>query len=117
MNKVLARFTPKRGMQIGIFICLVMFAVAAAFTLLTVPPEQMVGDFSFSRISLWLVVVLCPVYAVDTLARIIRRTPTVVATEAGLVFRSLASFTEPIPWDEIEAIGATVMGKKLYLAI
>jgi hypothetical protein len=117
VSRVLARFTPKRGMQIGIFLCLVMFTLAAAATLLVVPPERMAGDSWFGRVSLWLVVVLCPIYAADTLARIVRRTPTVVATEAGLVFRSLAGFTQPIPWSEIEAIGATVMGKKLYLAI
>lgn len=116
MTRVLARFTPKRAMQIGIFLCLVMFTLAAAVTLLSVPPEQM-ADSGFGRVSLWVVVVLCPIYAVDTLARIIRRTPTVVATEAGLVFRSLAGFSEPIPWGEIEAIGAATMGKKLYLAI
>jgi hypothetical protein len=117
VTRVLARFTPKRGIQIAILICLIMFAVAAAFVLLTVSPEQMAGDSGLGRISLWLVVVFCPVYAVDTAARIIRRTPTVVATEEGLVFRSLAGFTEPIPWGEIEVIGPAVMGKKLYLAI
>jgi hypothetical protein len=104
-------------MLIGIFLCLVMFTAAAAITLLTVPPDQMAGQSWFGRLSLWLVLVFCPVYAADTLARLIRRTPTVVATEDGLVFRSLAGFSEPIPWDEIEAIGPAVTGKKLYLAI
>lgn len=117
MTRILARFTPKRAMLIGIFVCLVLFAGAAAVTLLTVPAETLAKGSWFAHLSLWLVLVFCPVSAVDTLARIIRRTPTVVATEQGLVFRSLAGFSAPIPWDEIEAIGPAVTGKKLYLAI
>jgi hypothetical protein len=89
--------------------------VAAAGTLLTVTPEELSQGPAFARQALWAVLVLCPVFAVDMAARIIRRTPNLVATEDGLVFRSILGFSPPIPWSEIAHIGPVVMGKKLYL--
>ncbi|MFQ5565306.1 MAG: hypothetical protein ACE5EU_02985 [Paracoccaceae bacterium] len=114
---VLARFTPHRGILAGMFLCLVMFTVAAAGTLLTVEPEDLQHGPPFGRQALWVVLVACPVFAADTLARLIRRTPNLVATEEGLVLRSILGFTPPIPWSRIAAIGPVVIGKKLYLGI
>ena len=61
--------------------------------------------------------VACPVFAADMLARVIRRTPNLVAPGEGLVLRSILGFTPPIPWNRIAAIGPVVIGKKAYLGI
>ena len=55
--------------------------------------------------------------AADMLARIIRRTPTVVAIDDGLVLRSALGFSAPIPWPEISGFRSMIMGKKPYLAV
>ncbi len=99
------------------FFGLVMFTVAAAGALLTASPEDLRQGPAFGRQALWVVLVLCPVFAVDLAVRIIRRTPALVATGEGLVFRSILGFSPPIPWREISYIGPVVMGKKLYLGI
>lgn len=117
MSEVLARFGPKRGTQIVTLLGLVLFTVAAAYVLVTVEPEALAQASTFMRLALWAVLVGCPVFAADTLARILRRTPTVVATVEGLVFRSIAGFSAPIPWGEIGAFRAVIMGKKPWLAI
>jgi len=116
-NRILARFTPRRGLLAGMFLCLVMFTVGAAGALLTADPEELSKGPAFARQALWVVLVLCPVFAADMAARIIRRTPNLVATGEGLVFRSILGFSPPIPWSEIANIGPVVMGKKLYLGI
>jgi hypothetical protein len=99
------------------FLGLVMFTAAAAHILLTIEPEEFRAGYGFGRIALWLALVLCPVLAVDTLARIIRRTPNVVATDQGLAFRSILGFSDPIPWPEIGGFRAVIMGKRPYLAV
>lgn len=115
--RILARFTPHRGLLTGMCLFLLLFAVAAALALVAFDADALPGNPLIARAVLWLVVVLCPVYAADMLARIIRRTPTLVATEEGLVMRSIAGFTAPIPWDEIAAIAPVEMSRKLHLAI
>lgn len=115
MTAILARFTPGRGKLVVTFLGLVMFTVAAAYVLVSI--DAGAAGMSFARIALWAALVLCPVLAADTLARIVRRTPTIVATEEGLVFRSLLGFSAPIPWAEIGGFRAVIMGKRPHLAI
>ncbi len=114
---VLARFTPNRGILLGMFLGLVMFTVAAAGTLLTVDPEELRQGPPFGRQALWVALVACPVFAADMLARLIRRTPNLVATKEGLVLRSILGFTPPIPWHRIAGFSPVVIGKKAFLGI
>jgi hypothetical protein len=99
------------------FLGLVMFTVAAAGTLLTVDAEALRQGPAFGRQALWVVLVACPVFAADMLARLVRRTPNLVATEEGLVLRSILGFTPPIPWRRIAAFSPVVIGKKAFLGI
>jgi hypothetical protein len=117
VSEVLASFGPGRGKLAVIFLGLVLFTVAAAYVLLTIDPSDLAQASSFMRLALWAVLVLCPVFAADTLARLVRRTPTVVATGEGLVFRSIIGFSAPIPWCEIGAFRPVIIGKKPWLAI
>ena len=115
--KVLARFTPNRGLLLGMFLGMVMFTVAAAGTVLTIDPEALRQGPPFGRQALWLVLLACPVFAADMLARLVRRTPNLVATEEGLVLRSILGFTPLIPWNRIAAFSPVVIGKKAFLGI
>ena len=115
--EVLARFTPNPGLLLGMFLGMAMFTVAAAGTLLTVDAEALRQGPAFGRQALWLVLVACPVFGADMLARLIRRTPNLVATEEGVVLRSILGFTPPIPWPRISAITPVVIGKKAFLGI
>ncbi len=117
MTEVLARFVPSRGILLGMFLGLVMFTVAAAGTLLTVDAEALSQGPAFGRQALWVVLVACPVFAADMLARLVRRTPNLVATEEGVVLRSILGFTPPIPWRLIAAFSPVVIGKKAFLGI
>jgi len=96
---------------------MVLFTVAAAGTLLTIDPEELRQGPAFGRQALWIALVLCPVFGADMLARLIRRTPSLVATEEGLVLRSILGFTPPIPWHRIAAFSPVVIGKKAFLGI
>ena len=96
---------------------LVLFALAAVAALLSADPAQLGEGLSVARIGLWLVVVLCPVFAVDAVMRLFRRSPTLVATEEGVALRSILGYTEPIPWGDIQAFVPEVISKKLWLAI
>jgi len=115
MSVMLARFTPGRGKLLVTFLGLVMFTIAAAWVLLSL--DAGAEGATYARLVLWAALVLCPVFAVDTLVRLIRHTPTIVATEQGLVFRSILGFSAPIPWAEIGGFRAVIMGKKPWLAI
>jgi len=117
VSEVLASFVPERGTQVVMFLGLVLFTAAAAFVWLTVDPMVLAQASTFIRLALRVVLVLCPVFAVDTLVRLVRRTPTVVATPEGLAFRSILGFSVPIPWCEIGAFRPVIMGKKPWLAI
>ena len=116
-NIVLARFVPERGKLVITFLGLLMFMVAAIYMMIAIGPEELRNGSGFGRLALWAALVLCPVFAADTLARIVRRTPSVVATGEGLVFRSVLGFSAPIPWPEIAGFRPVIMGKKPYLAI
>lgn len=96
---------------------LVLFAVAAVTALLTADPATLGEGLTVPRVSLWLVVVLCPVFAVDAVIRMVRRTPSMVATEEGVLLRSIMGYTDPIQWHEIKAFVPEVISKKLWLAI
>jgi len=115
--RILASFVPSRPKMVIYLLGLVMFTAAAAHVLLTIGPDEFRAGYGFGRIALWLALVLCPVLAVDTLARILRRTPNVVATERGLAFRSILGFSDPIPWPEISGFRAVIMGKRPHLAV
>jgi hypothetical protein len=117
VSDVLARFVPHRGKLVVTFIGLVMFFAAAVYAMLAIGPEELRNGSGIGRLALWAALVGCPVFAADVLARILRRTPNVVATGEGLVFRSIAGFSEPIPWREISGFRSVIMGKKPYLAI
>jgi hypothetical protein len=117
VSEVLAGFVPERGKLVVTFLGLVMFTAAAAFVLLATDPDELAQASVFGQAALWAALVLCPVFAVDALARLVRRTPTVVATSEGLVFRSVLGFSQPIPWSEIGAFRPVIMGKKPWLAI
>jgi hypothetical protein len=113
---VLARFGPPRWILAISFLGLILFTLTAIAALLRLEaPMDEMGVIR--RVALWAAIVFCPAYAVDTAIRFMRHTPTLVATEAGLVFRTILGFTPPIPWAEVEAIAPVVTGKKLYLAI
>ncbi len=117
-NAVLARFVPHRGKLVVTFLGLVMFMAAAVYVVIAIGgPEKLRSEVGLWRLVLWAALIGCPVFAADTLARIVRRVPTVVATGEGLVLRSVLGFCAPIPWAEIGAFCAVVMGKKPYLAI
>jgi hypothetical protein len=117
VSEVLARFAPRRAILVVTFLGLLLFTAAAAFVLLSLDPADLEQASTFGRVALWAVLAGCPVFAADALARIVRRTPTVVATAEGLVLRSVLGFSAPIPWGEIGAIRAVIMGKKPWLAI
>ena len=112
-GEVLDCFTPQRGKLVVMFLGLLMFTAFAAWLLLAAEP----GDLGYIRYVIWAVLVLCPVYAVDMGVRILRRTPTIVATGEGLVLRTILGFARPIPWAEIGEFRAVIMGKKPWLAI
>ncbi len=114
---ILARFVPHRGKLAVMFLGMVMFTVAAAGVLLTIDPEALRQGPILIRLALWGTLVLCPVFGADLLARLVRRTPTVVATEEGLILRSTLGFTPPIPWRRIAAFRPVVIGRKPYLGI
>ncbi len=116
-NRILARFVPQRVNLVVTFLGLVMFMAAAVYVMIEIGPEQLRHEVGLWRLALWAVLVGCPAYAADTLARLVRRTPNVVATGKGLVFRSVLGFSAPIPWREIGAFRPAIMGKKPYLAI
>jgi hypothetical protein len=116
-NDVLARFVPDRGKLVVIFLGLVMFMAAAVYAMIAIGPQQLRAEVGLWRLALWAVLIGCPIFAADTLARIIQRTPTVVATGEGMVFRSVLGFSAPIPWREISGFRPVIMGKKPYLAI
>ncbi len=116
-NGVLARFVPHRGKLVATFLGLVMFMAAAVYVMIDIGPEALRDGSGLGRLVLWAALLGCPVFAADALARIVRRTPTVVAVEEGLVLRSVLGFSEPIPWREIGAFRPVIMGKKPYLAI
>ena len=116
-SKMLARFVPYRSKLVVMFLGMVMFTVAAAGVLLTIDPEALSQAPTLIRLGLWGSLVLCPVFGADMLARLVRRTPTGVATEEGLVLRSTLGFTTPIPWREITAFRPVTIGRKPYLGI
>ena len=113
MSAILASFTPSRAKMVVMFLGQIMFTVFAAYLLLAAEP----GSLGFFRYAIWAALVLCPVYAVDLLLRILRRTPTIVATDQGLVFRTILGFSAPIPWAQIGEFRSVIMGKKPWLAI
>jgi hypothetical protein len=115
--RILARFVPNRIMLAVMFIGMVMFTVTAGGVLLSVDPEELRQGPTFIRLALWGALVLCPVFGADMAVRLVRRTPTVVATEEGLVLRSTLGFTPPIPWREITAFRPVTLGRKPYLGI
>ena len=115
--RIMARLVPNRSMLTVMFLGMVMFTAAAAGALLTVDAEQLRQGSTFIRLSLWGALVACPVFGADMLARLVRRTPTVVATEEGLVLRSTLGFTPPIPWRRIAAFRPVIISKKPYLGI
>ena len=115
--KILARFVPNRIMLVVMFLGMVMFTVTAGGLLLSVDPEELRQGPTFIRLALWGALVLCPVFGADMLVRLVRRTPTVVATKEGLVLRSTLVFTPPIPWREIAAFRRVTIGRKPYLGI
>jgi len=116
-NSVLARFVPERGKLLVTFLGLMMFMAAAVYVMVVIGPEALRNGSGFGRLALWAVLLFCPIFAADTLARIVRRTPTLVATEQGLVLRSVLGFSAPVRWSEISVIMPVIMGKKPYLAI
>jgi len=115
--EILARFVPHQGKLAVMFLGMVMFTAAAAGVLLTIDPEALRQAPTLVRLGLWGSLVLCPVFGADMLARLVRRTPMVVATEEGLVLRSTLGFTPPIPWREIVAFRPVTIGRKPYLGI
>ncbi len=117
MSQILARFVPHRGLTAGMFAGFVLFAFAAVLALMNANAADLGEGATVVRISLWIIVVLCPVYAVDLFFRLVRGTPTLVATSGGIVMRSILGFTDPIPWAEIDEFAAVVISKKLCLGI
>ncbi len=116
-GRVLARFAPKPWVLVVTVLGLALFAATAVVALLMLEPDAADGWELPRRLALWAAIVFCPVYAWDALQRLRHGLPSLVATEEGLVFRSILGFTPPVPWSEIEAIGPAVLGKKLYLAV
>ena len=114
---ILARFVPYRIKLVVMCLGMVMFTVAAAGVLLTIEPEALSQAPTLVRLGLWGSLVACPVVGVVIAVRLIRHTPTVVATAEGLVLRSTLGFTSPIPWREITAFRPVTIGRKPYLGI
>jgi len=116
-GRVLASFAPKPWILVVTFLGLVLFTATAVIALTMLEPVPG-DDWALARrIGLWSAIVFCPAYAWDVWQRLRRKLPSLVATEEGLVFRSILGFTPTIPWSEIEAIGPVVLGKKAYLAV
>ena len=114
---MLASFAPKPWILVVTFLGLALFTATAviALTMIEPVPED---DWALGRrIGLWAAIVFCPAYAWDVWQRLRRKLPSLVATEEGLVLRSILGFTPTIPWSEIEAIGPMVLGKKAYMAV
>jgi len=114
---ILARFVPYRIKLVVMCLGMAMFTAAAAGVLLTIEPEALRQAPTLIRLGLWGSLVACPVFGVDMAVRLIRRTPTVVATAEGLVLRSTLGFTSPIPWREITSFRPVTIGRKPYLGI
>jgi len=117
VSEVLARFVPHRGKLVATFLGLAMFMAAAIFVMIDIGPEALRNGSGLGRLVLWAALLGCPVFAADALARIVRRTPTVVAVEEGLVLRSILGFSPVIPWKRIAAFQPVVISKKTYLGI
>ncbi|MDH3669303.1 MAG: hypothetical protein OEN23_20505 [Paracoccaceae bacterium] len=117
MSQILARFVPHRGLTAGMFAGLVLFAIAAVLALMNADAADLGEGVTIVRISLWTIVVLCPVFAIDQFFRLVRGSPTLVATSDGIVMRSILGFTDPIPWAEIDEFAPVVISKKLCLGI
>ena len=113
-NGVLARFVPHRGKLVATFLALVMFMAAAIYVMIDIGPEALRNGSGLGRLVLWAALLGCPVFAADALARIVRRTPTVVAVEEGLVLRSVLEARKRVmvevnvPADKLEAVIAVL---------
>lgn len=115
----LARFVPDRGMMLVMAAGLVVFSVLAAWALAAAlgEAEGEAGGSGILRAALWAVAVLCPVYGAEMAVRVARGTPTLAATEEGLVLRSLFGASARLRWDEVALVAPVEMGRKLWLAI
>ncbi len=69
------------------------------------------------RGALWAVAVLCPVYGAEIAVRVARGTPTLAATEEGLVMRSIFGASALVRWEDIARIAPVEMGRKPWLAV
>jgi hypothetical protein len=90
-----------------------MFTAAAAYMLLESEPEAL----GLLRYVLWIALVACPALAFDALERLLRHAPTILATDEGLVFRSILGVSDPIPWPRIAEFRSVIMGKRPFLAV
>lgn len=114
----LARFAPRPGKQVVMVVGLAVFAGFAAWLLWVTPPEAWEAEGTGAvRMVLRAVAILCPLYAADLAARLLRATPTLLATQAGLVFRSALGVKAAVRWEEIAMIAPVEMSRKPWLAI
>ena len=118
MSRELVRFVPVPGKMAVMAAGLAVFAALAAWTLFATSAEAWQTETGgIVRAALWVVALLCPLYAADLTVRLARAVPTLVATEDGLVLRAPLGFAPPIRWDEIAGIAAVEMGRKWWLAV
>ena len=118
MTRELARFVPERGKLAVMVAGLVIFTGLAAWLLWITPGEAWEAEGNGVLLAaLWAVALACPVYALDLALRLARGTPTVAATEEGLVLRAAFGVSAFVSWDDIEIIAPVEMSRKLWLGI
>ena len=117
MSRPLATFGPRPWFLAVTLLGLVMFLLAALGALVQGPPAGEGRGVLLGRLVLWGVVVVTPLFILDTVRRLTRRLPTLVADEDGIRLRSVFGFTPVIRWEEIESIEPVVISKKLWTAI
>ena len=92
----MARFVPQRGKLVVTFLGLVMFMAAAVYVMIEIGSEELRNEAGLWRLALWAVLVGCPAYAADTLARLAKQSGrrVGVVTDVGLFLHHLAKKLE-----------------------
>lgn len=114
----LAGFAPARGKLTVLVAGLLAFAGLAGWVLWITPAEAWAGEVpGILQVALWAAATLCPLCAADHAVRLLRHTPTLVATPEGLALRGAFGVAARLRWQEISLIAPVEMGRKVWLAV